>query len=70
MTFTSGIEKLCFDGELKATGTLTGTLVSNDYLLRIGGMTNKPYGLAGQIDDVRIYNRELSPTETEIQAMQ
>jgi hypothetical protein len=45
------------------TVNTTGNIVNGTGPLRIGG--NAPWGeyFAGQIDDVRVYNRALTPTE-------
>ena len=65
-TFDGTAIRLYVNGALVRTVNLTGNIVNGAGPLRIGG--NGPWGeyFAGQIDDVRIYNRAL--TQTEIQA--
>jgi hypothetical protein len=65
MTYDGATMRLYMNGTLAATRSATGNILATADPLRIGG--NAPWGeyFAGQIDDVRIYNRAL--TEAEIQ---
>lgn len=60
--------KLYVDGVLNATGTtLTiSTSILNNIPVTIGAESDGGAPLTGQIDDVRIYNKELSATEVSI----
>jgi hypothetical protein len=66
MTFDGAALRFYVNGTLVRTVNTTGNIVNGTGPLRIGG--NAPWGeyFAGQIDDVRVYNRAL--TLTEIQA--
>lgn len=55
--------RIYIDGELDNSITKTGTISTSDYNLRIGHFEGSGYYLKGTIDDVRIYNRALSPEE-------
>ncbi|UCD50165.1 MAG: discoidin domain-containing protein [Phycisphaerales bacterium] len=60
----SGTAGICLDGVLGATVTFVGTplLMSPTQELRIGNCSGTEY-MNGLIDEVRIYNRALSPAE-------
>lgn len=47
--------------------TPSGLSLNNSYPVEIGHAQGSPYYAKGKIDDVRVYNRALSPTE--IQAL-
>jgi hypothetical protein len=59
----SNVLRLYRDGTQVATTTQSGTVPATSNVLTIGG--NGPWGewFAGQIDEVRVYGRELSATE-------
>jgi|Napbiome12C3dose_1001474.scaffolds.fasta_scaffold00057_2 hypothetical protein len=65
-TFSSGTVKLYVDGVLQP-GTTTGSASSiydDNAALRLGSIvTDQSYWLNGTLDEVRIYNRALSPAE-------
>ena len=46
-----------------ASSPLTGTALTSDSPLRIGGNAVWPEWFAGLIDEVRVYNRALTPAE-------
>jgi hypothetical protein len=60
----AGTARVYLDGVLGATITFTGTplLMKPDQELRIGNCSGTEY-MNGIIDEVRIYNRALSPGE-------
>lgn len=65
ITLTNGSQKLYLDGVLSATGSATGTIMSDlNVPLTIGGWIGDGASyLKGAIDDVRIYNTVLSSSE-------
>lgn len=73
MTFNRGEIKVFIDGVLSGSGTATATSIRNDDLPFIIGGSRFYYGensfiiltdlIDGTIDDLRIYNRELSQAE-------
>jgi len=54
--------KLYIDGELKASKQDTGS-ISNGGNLTIGNRSSHTEPMDGQVDDIRVYNRTLSPDE-------
>ena len=67
-TFKSGEKKLYFDGQLKASNTVTGFFVRDAFhACYIGGCEQYTYGglqsLNGYIDEVVVFNRVLSESE-------
>jgi hypothetical protein len=62
-TYDGTALRLYVNGVQVGTRSVTGSLISTSGGLSIGG--NAPWGeyFAGQIDDVRVYNRALTPTE-------
>ena len=62
-TYDGSTLKLYVNGSLVASAPVTGNLISSTGALRIGG--NSVWGefFSGLIDEVRIYNRALTPTE-------
>ena len=61
MTFDSGTGRVYINGKLDAEKTGLPSLVTNDYHLVIGAAWNDYFN--GIIDEVRIYNRALTPEE-------
>ena len=57
--------KIYKDGILVGTTPATGNLGTNDVTAKIGTYTGSSYNFNGSIDDVRIYNRALTPSEVE-----
>jgi len=59
-------QKIYIDGVQNATQTTTGTMTANSNTLKIGysqGTGDSSNYFNGNIDDVRVYNRALSPSE-------
>ena len=63
MTYDGTTMRMYVNGVQAGTRAVTGTIAVSSSPLRIGG--NAPWGefFAGQIDDVRIYNRALTAAE-------
>ena len=63
MTYDGTTQRLYVNGVQVATKSIAGNIAVSNLPLRIGG--NAPWGeyFAGQIDDVRIYNRALTAAE-------
>ena len=57
---------LYINGALVQSCSMSGTVLTNTQPWRIGSERYNRYGVDGLIDDVRIYNRALSPSEIEI----
>src|SRR6185503_13319193 len=64
-TFDGATVRLFVNGVQVATQAQTGALATKTGTLQIGGDSYGEY-FAGRIDDVRIYNRALSPTEIQV----
>lgn len=66
VTFKDDTARMFYDGELVKTAALAGPMVPQNLPLDIGrdvpGLVEFFYG---KIDDIRIYNRELTPREVE-----
>lgn len=60
---TQGKIKLYKNGILLTVGDNNNEVSINDYNLNIGAYQDGQYGFDGKIDEVRIYNRALSPDE-------
>lgn len=59
--------KLYLNGEMATSVDLTGTLLASDNPVHIGAQNyRKDQNFTGTIDDVRIYNRALTPAEIKI----
>ena len=63
MTWDGLTRRIYVNGTQVASGALTGTAVTSANPLRIGGNTIWSEWFAGQIDEVRVYNRALSVAE-------
>ena len=63
MTYDGANLRFYVNGTLVGTQAVTGNITTSAQALRIGG--NAVWGefFAGLIDDVRIYNRALTPAE-------
>jgi hypothetical protein len=63
VTYDGATERLYMNGTQVGTRAVAGNIAVSNLPLRIGG--NAPWGefFAGQIDDVRIYNRALTAAE-------
>jgi hypothetical protein len=55
--------RLYLDGKLAASSNVTGNLIGYDTVLRLGINGGLTEPMAGKMDDVRIYNRELTERE-------
>jgi hypothetical protein len=66
MTYDSTAIRLYVNGVLVRTSNFTGTVATSNQPLRIGGNTIWTEFFAGQIDDVRVYNRALSLAELQL----
>jgi hypothetical protein len=62
-TYDGSALRLYVNGALSTTFLVSGTLAPTTNPLRIGGNTIWGEYFRGLIDDVRIYNRALTPTE-------
>jgi hypothetical protein len=62
-TFDGTTLRLYVNGTQVATRTLSGTIVTSTDILAIGGNTIWGEYFQGRIDEVRIYNRALSPAQ-------
>jgi hypothetical protein len=62
-TYDSTTANLYVNGELNKSCNLGYALVTNNEMLRIGSGTSGDFYFDGKIDDVRIYNNELSPDQ-------
>jgi hypothetical protein len=62
-TYDGATLRLYVNGAQQATRAVTGPLQTSAGPLRIGGNGVWDEWFAGLIDDVRVYNRALSPTE-------
>ena len=63
MTYDASALILYKDGEEVARVDATGTLQQNDLSLSIGGRLSSGQNYLGTIDDVRLFNRTLTPEE-------
>ena len=63
LTYDGTALRLYVEGTLVATETITGTLTTSTGALRLGGNTVWGEWFSGTLDDVRLYNRVLTPTE-------
>lgn len=63
LTYDGTTLRLYVDGTETASTTHTGTIVTSSNPLRLGGNTIWGEHLDGRLDDVRIYNRALTPAE-------
>ena len=61
--YGGGSLRLYVNGALASTLALTGSATTSTSPLRIGGNGVWPEWFAGMIDEVRIYNRQLTPAE-------
>ena len=63
LTYDGGVFRLFVNGTQVATRALSGSLTTSSSPLRLGG--NQVWGeyFAGTIDEVRVYNRALAPSE-------
>ena len=62
-TYDGSVLRLYVDGVLKATKNTVGTVTASTGALRIGGNSVWGEWFNGVLDEIRIYNRALSPTE-------
>ena len=62
-TYGGGEITLYVNGEIAETATLSGTLASNTNTMYIGRAEDGAERFAGDVDDLRLYDRVLSPTE-------
>ena len=65
LTNNNGNLSLYGNGQLLGTGTSNGA-ITNDYTTEIGGSSYSSWKTNSNIDEVRIYNRGLSPTEVSL----
>lgn len=63
VTYDGATLRFCVNGVLVASRALSGLIATSSFPLRIGG--NSVFGefFKGRIDDIRIYNKALSPDE-------
>jgi hypothetical protein len=61
-TYNGSMAKIYVDGVLRNQSAATGTISNRHRYLRIGGNTGDSY-FNGTIDEVRVYNRSLSPQQ-------
>ena len=66
VTYDASVLRLYVNGAPSGTAVVAGTIPSSTGVLRIGGNSVWAEWFAGQIDEVRVYNRAL--TQSEIQA--
>jgi hypothetical protein len=62
-TYDGANLRLYINGVLRSTKAVTGSIITSGNPLKIGGNAIWGEYFAGQIDEVRIYNRTLSATE-------
>jgi hypothetical protein len=62
-TYDGANMRLYINGVLAATNPVTGTIAVSNSPLRIGGNNVSGEFFSGMIDEVRVYNRALSPAE-------
>src|SRR5712691_1861156 len=63
VTYEGSTETLYVNGSPVASGPLSGLIEVSDGNLRIGGNSIWPEWFSGLIDEVRVYNRALSPSD-------
>ena len=66
VTYDASVLRLYVNGAASGTAVVAGTIPASTGVLRIGGNSVWAEWFAGQIDEVRVYNRAL--TQSEIQA--
>ena len=66
VTYDASVLRLYVNGAPSGTAVVAGTIPSSTGVLRIGGNSVWAEWFAGQIDEIRVYNRAL--TQSEIQA--
>ena len=62
-TYDGGTLRLYVNGTLTSTLSINGSLPASTGALRMGGNSIWPEWFAGQLDDVRVYNRALTSAE-------
>ncbi|AGA31260.1 DUF4082 domain-containing protein [Singulisphaera acidiphila] len=65
-TYDGAAMRLYINGTLVQTRSLAGTIITSNNALRIGGNTIWGEYFNGLIDEVRVYNRALAPSEIQV----